>query len=672
MFQQFCLIGSVCVFFLGILTVIYIGWRYKGKPDTLMGYLFAVVALSLFLLYINGNVSAPGGILDILFSSILGVIRAMTGENAVADTRDMLGVLPPTWEGAYAIYTAIVHLTSVVLLLGFLLSLVQNLLPKLRYRLSPQGEVYVFSAVNLRSVLLAEDIHRHCKTTKTPCILVFLSQEPTADTYGDRIRDLDGFLFQTTVCELSLHNRQRQRPVHFFLLQADQSANLADALALTAQYHNQTQKTEFYIHIHSEKVNAVSVVDSIDCSTNLRLRLIHENQSKLYQLFDTCPLFLGKRYEQLTILVVGAGGNGLEAVRIASWCGQTGQLRPHIVVLDNDPTVEDRFGLLCPELAPKMATTLSKAECTITFHTVDVTSVDFTALLGQYPQVGYVICAVGDDELNLRTAITVRQVYNQLHHSPPYTQQDAEPLIHVLLDDPFLNQAAQTLQFDTRVPCHLTPFGDLTQTYSYQNLLTPYTDGAGKAVNRFYERHFSAKALAEEKTTIQTVEAKADGNFENKEYNRGSSVAAGMHCKAKLYTCLEEGGLAENIPWHLPPSPQVIAQYEAALTQPTLGTQRVEALANLEHRRWNLYMRAEGWRTATPQVAEHWFATYNDHRNFAAKLHPCITAWEDLPAIDTWLNESHGKDSHQQNLDRLMVQALPTILTQAAQLAQEP
>ena len=59
-----------------------------------------------------------------------------------------------------------------------------------------------------------------------------------------------------------------------------------------------------------------------------------------------------------------------------------------------------------------------------------------------------------------------------------------------------------------------------------------------------------------------------------------------------------------------------------------------QRLKELEHGRWNAFMRSEGWQGATVAEAEKYGAfTDGNHKFIRAKLHPCICSWDELDGV---------------------------------------
>ena len=710
MFQIACMTISVMLFLFGILCFLLMTFRRKrGTAKSSASPLTALIcgtAGALFCIYLVGNASATGGLIDTVFTSMLGTVRSMTGENSVFDTRGALGTIPAGWEAPIAVYTAFLHVTSAALLLGVILSLVKNFFPRLRYRIRsiPTRHLCVFSTLSERSLLLAEDIYKK----DSEALLVFLgrqdeSSEETARLMA-RVEGVEGFLFEKDVSDLKIYGGCRKTRTDYFLFSLDEKENMRDALKLAEAFKLENQpliaeyeakyletftpeameeteerrKTnqemlwhsyasrvrEVRIHVASTQTEAEALLDAVDRPFGkLGLRLINETRTMLWRLFDRMPLFLGAKNDRLSILVVGAGRVGMGAVKMACWCGQTLQLRPEILVVDSDPALEARFEKDCPELAPNTAAPEAKRDSSVTFFTMDVESGAFPSLLRAHPEIGYVICALGDEELNLRTAIGIRSVFEELSPTQPGSRR-LPAWINVLVSDPFLHQVGKELQFDAKVDCNLETFGSLEEIYTRETMADSYLERVGYQIHRFYERRFSQ----------DKPEESIRESFEEKEYIRSSSMAAALHCKYKVYAALMEAPQvleAQQIDpeirpydscWHTHPSNVMLQLSALWLNEPG----NLEALAEMEHRRWNAYMRSEGWRVATKEQVAAWYPTLGKPKNLAARLHPCIVPWEALSEVSRWLMEDHGYQDDFKETDRALVCNIPQILKTAA------
>lgn len=95
------------------------------------------------------------------------------------------------------------------------------------------------------------------------------------------------------------------------------------------------------------------------------------------------------------------------------------------------------------------------------------------------------------------------------------------------------------------------------------------------------------------------------------------------------YYCLRSSiRFAVSIPWKLAACGVYPGRGAAEALYGKLsraGGRAVDALAWQEHRSWMAFMVLEGWSMPSPeQMREYLFRNGNDHRDLAAKLHPCL------------------------------------------------
>ncbi len=395
----------------------------------------------------------------------------------------------------------------------------------------------------------------------------------------------------------------------------------------------------------------------------INLRIVRENRSTFYNLFHSKPLFLGIKDNRLTVLIVGGGINGREALKIASWCGQTLHTKLELILVDSDMLAKKRLIRDCPELFVvdddscehssatrndlTSAQRFSQKECTVYFYCRNVEETGFVDVLENHPTIGYAICTLGDDHRNLRAALHIRGFFEKAV-STTYTKR---PFIAALLNDSLLVDTGDMLKFDTKINCWIYTFGGIKEIYTWDNIVSPYLSELGKHVNRFYYAHDKT-----EEADIKASHAAADVAYEQKEYYRTSSIATGLHIKYKIYAALCQQGahrfFFETWNGYIP---QGIVDHMKTY----LLSADVTPLAQLEHRRWDTYTRSVGWRSVDMEQVESYKAVIGNYRNFAAKLQPCIVPWEDLPTLATKL----GTDL--QELDRGLVRHSVTFLESA-------
>ncbi len=620
------------------------------------------IGASLFPMYVVGNIGAFGGIIDTLLSAFLGMTRVITGGNSLKDTRAAIGSLSDESYAWIGIYTAVLHVLSSLLVLGFLLSFFREAKSKLMYVLFRQGQLYIFNHISERTVLLAEDIIKNHKA-----VLVFLAAEAVERTnpYLERLAKIEADIFYSNVKEVKLLKKYRKQEIHFFLMKENDEDNMKEAMSLADHYKDLGGKCHLKIHLLHSSSKAFSIVDAIEHSEHISIRLIRESQLLIANLLDERPLFLAARQERLKVLLVGAGNIGIEALRTVSWCGHTVTLQPRILVVDENSKREDKIRVEYPELITE--------EGAISFHRMNVESSEFYQLLKEHADISYIICALGDDTLNLKTGMRMREYLEGVRYQQLKDQVDTRKAqIHIYLSNPFLYQTSKDLRMDGKKAYDLEAFGNLAEIYTWDRMLYPRLDYLGKAVNRFYARDYYKNEIAQAEESkraelLREIHREADSLYYKKEYNRNSSIALGMHTKYKIYSCVTEliGEQVDPKLWREEISHELIDYYYSRMKDATI----VEELAKAEHRRWNAYMRSQGWCGADFETLRSWYGIDgNNWKNISAKRNACIRTWDGLDELDQWLKTNYGEDKNFKELDRIMVRAVAEIAWEARKL----
>lgn len=620
----------------------------KGDINPLVG-LFIGSAIAMFVLYWAGNANAESGGVERFLLGLLGTIRAMTGENGVFETRELIQGISAEWMKWFALYTAWLHFTASGVIVAFLLKVVDRFFPKLKYRFLSfhKRSVCVFSGISEREVLLAEDLRKNERSKHSVIVFLRSGTEQEDGVLVERIEHVQGYIFDESVDSLALPFMIKRKRVDYFLLKELDNENINDALKLAEKYPKDA--TEVYVHVLSDNSETEALLDSVSGVENCNFRLISETKIMLYQLLSEKPLFMGNNGDEPKILVVGAGRNGMEAVKVCSWCGWISDKAPEIWVIDKTDAAYLQLMKECPEITNE----------NVHFENVDVQTPAFCDFMRAHKDIGYVICALGDEHLNLRTAMEIRKITCE---GLPFEDKGGKlPIINVLLNDDALYQVAERMSYDNKKKneefqyrYELNGFGSFKEFYTWENIAASYLSMAGLAVHRAYSKQGG--------NSETDGEIRAD--YERLEYGRSSSMAAALHGKYKAYSCMME--LPENerpkVDWTVHPDETVcrkLAEYLYDIRIPVEERlNRTEKLAILEHERWNAYTRALGFRSLTPEEKQEWDTEKYGSKNMPGKIHACLAEWSKL-------------DEGTKNYDRALCWRLPTILYEGLKYKEE-
>jgi hypothetical protein len=257
-----------------------------------------------------------------------------------------------------------------------------------------------------------------------------------------------------------------------------------------------------------------------------------------------------------------------------------------------------------------------------------------------------------EDDLNLATATMLRGFFmhcnESFHHNPRIFARVRTPLKsqNLLRGSAFLAERSISL------------FGSMEQVYSVDALLNSQIEQLGLSVHMC----FGGQALLDKGKQHPDYQEELK-KFYDSEYNRRSSMASALHIQAKLHAC----GL-------MPAGDHTLTEGKAAAFQTLLDADTqgnlVLRLGQLEHARWNAFMRSYGYRSVSTDKMKLYAkqGEKKSHIHPIAKLHPCITDWEKLDEVSKAYTECTGFNKNFQEDDFVVVRNIPMIIRNKGQL----
>ena len=213
-----------------------------------------------------------------------------------------------------------------------------------------------------------------------------------------------------------------------------------------------------------------------------------------------------------------------------------------------------------------------------------------------YLGADYVLVALGDDDLNMRAASWVKHTLDRKNLAAPRCIP-----VNFAIENSDLCAAIQRDARGKGGGCILNAFGSVASRYDIGNIISTRLDDFAYSVNCAHD---------------EGVEKRA---FLMDEYKRNSSVASALHLPYKLVTF---GKMECNSLFNV----------KKVNVQASAGDESDELVPRylLEHRRWNAYMRSEGYRC--PDTAEFFRMAFNaegkydggKHKDAELRLHACL------------------------------------------------
>ncbi len=494
---------------------------------------------------------------------------------------------PEAWLAVfYSVYLSISFVVAPLLTAGFLLSFFKNASAYLRYLWFFSRDVYVFSELNEKSLALGRDLRKNHKRARVVYADVFEDRDEESYELVEQAAEFRAICFKNDILSINLGWHCGRAKIVLFVIGNDSSENDGQTLKLVSRY-NQRKNTELYVFsssIESELLLAQAdkgrmKVRRVNEARSLVNRILYENGHELFE--NARPRPDGSK--KISAVIVGLGSHGTAMLKALSWYCQMDGYHVEIDAFDADEKAEDRFRAQAPELMSEKYNGVvipGEAEYTIRIHSgCDVETESFANEIYKLKDATFAFVSLGSDELNVRTAVNLRMLFERMKIRPViqavvYGSDEKAALTGVK------NYRGQEYGIDF--------IGDIESSYSEAVIINSQLED--------YARKIHMKWGKEEE-------------FWQYEYNYNSSIASAMHLRARVERGIPGAGKKE----------EELTDAERA------------AIEALEHRRWNAYMRSEGYVYSG--------STEKSSRNDLAKMH------HDLVDYSSLTEEEKRKDS---------------------------
>ena len=513
---------------------------------------------------------------------------------------------------SHALFFTILCILTPVICGGIVLTFFEKFENLFRYFFRFFQPIYFFSELNENSLELAKDIY---KENKKQGLFVFCGVNSISDSELKDELKIYGFIyFRKAESEMILKPNNFR---NYFELSEDQDANLVHTKALIYAYQNKYKNADFSkvkIYLFSEQKETSFVLSSID-RKGLPVIIVNRNSFIANDLFFNNPLYKALKEKQNTIsyLQIGCGEIGTELVKQVLYLGQLGKTyKLKLTIIDtNAKSLESSLKLEMPEIFT--------SNYNISFIEADVKAESFKKALDSYcKDANYVSIVLGDDELNIHTALYLRSYYIRKN-----LKVGAYPLIAVRIKNAVKNEVVAQIYKE------FTIFGGENLIYS-KRLVNSELEKLAINIHQIY---LESKKILDEKEILKDYYSKDEVYIK-------SNRANALHIRYKLFMlgyeiCKLNNNDNSDIDFSI--------SYEEA-----------KKLAQIEHERWNAFMRTEGWC----KLPLEYFTDKEKKINKIpeAKLHACICSWEELKDVDSVFNENY------ELYDENFVRYIPRIL----------
>lgn len=543
--------------------------KYKsGRVLTPSKILFAGVVLSSIVLfipiYINHFSGEAQGPFEVFMIAVHNTIRLFVVDGDFTFVTANIAELSGNWlYAAYSALFAFLFVSAPLLTFGFVLSFFKNLLATMKYRFHLGNEVCVFSELNEKSIALAQSILKRNKRALIVYTDVFVIEEERIYELNEKAKELRAICFKKDIVAVNFLAGSRGRTLSFFAIGEDENENISQALKLieTYKYRDKTNLYVFSTQLETELLlsNAFDTSEAkSDKKLRIKVRRINEVRSLVsrtlydmgYEIFKNANS--GEEGEKkISALVVGMGNHGTEMTKALSWLCQMDGYLLDVNCYDMSLGAEDAFTALCPELMCEERNGVivdGESKSKITIHSgVNVNSYTFIKELAAVSDATYIFVALGNDELNISTAVKLRAYFENL---------GTKPIIQAVVYNSDKKDAMTDITNFKGQRYDIDFIGDIRSSFCEKIML-------GSEVERIaLERH---------------LKWGREDMFWKYGYNYNSSVASAIHRRMKIL-CGVPG---------IEKSPK------------DRNDEELWSIRKLEHCRWNAYMRSEGYTYGT-------------------------------------------------------------------------
>lgn len=580
MFIKVCFILSLLILVIGAVLSFYFIKRKKIKKSFNSFYCFAIsVFTSSVIIFLPIYYKIFDGdklrLIKTVLLSIHNTIRLFIVDGEFTIITDNIPRID-IYEG-YTFLSSILFVLAPILTFGVVLSILKNIFTYQKYLINYNSDVYIFSELNDKSLALAKSLHNNNSKRVIVFTDTFEKNEEESYELIEKAKKLNSICFKKDITVVNFKAHSKKKKMIFFLIGHDDTENIEQCVTLLDNYKNR-DNTDIYIF--SNSLESEFMLSSYD-KGKVKLRRINDVEVLIFRnlynygfrLFENAHP-IGNGEKKITAVIIGLGQYGKEMLKNLAWFCQMDGYKLYIHSFDKNKNALEEIKSACPELIDEKHNNNfeddGESQYSINIYSnIDVTNSMFDEKILAIDDTSYILVSLGDDELNIKTAYKLRVLYEK---------KGIHPIIQtVIYNNKKKSAIAKAKNFKDQ-PLDLEIIGDLETQYSEEVVLESDIEKLA------LERHL--KWGEEEK-------------FWNYEYNYRSSIASVIHHKMKVLC---------KIPGINKPADKRTKQEK-------------NALRKLEHRRWNAYMRSEGY-------------SYAEKRDDLAKLHNCLVTFDELSEKD--------------------------------------
>ena len=529
-------------------------------------------------------------------------------------------------------------------------------------------------------------VSRSCRTDVGVCFL------NSANRFADLLRCSAPDSWRLLSLEESdVEGLTHDVPQKYMLLSDDPDKNREDLLHILQSRMDRERVEEAEIYLRGNEDQFAPIVDTALHHMGDRgvpVHILDDDKFAAQRLLGRHPLLYpllqpASEAKTLHFLVIGSGRCCQWLAREALWMltmrDETVKTRITLV----GPHAQDDLETLhfqCPGLRQErlsktdfIHTELDACNCTVSYFAL-------TQILSDAVKRGealYLAVDVGTDHENLDMAIRLREESIRAKDWSESGKPDL-PVIAFRCRDTVLAGLSRSSVVVNEVGglgwynnYNLIPFG-MDSHYTWDSLTADPFDSLAWRCHLVYSGFRPEDLTRPEK---QAWLAAVRQDYIARTYNRDSSMAAALSLPYLLLQSRWPGvGSLRPTAWSIQDGDAFFSEESRlAFAKKLNGVPRAaealepwgetRLLAEWEHTRWCAYMISRGWVSATPEEAEAYCRAGNPRQQlYIGRMHPCITPYVKLEALEKHLRATVGLDRNFRKSSRMMVEYVEELL----------
>ncbi len=515
---------------------------------------------------------------------------------------DFKDQITPSILPFYEILVIIEFIVAPILTFSFVLSFFKDLQANMDLFFSGKRDAYVFSELNERSILLAEDIYR---TKKNPLIVFTDVFETEGEEYYElskRVNMIDGLCFRKDITKFKFkkYKNDSEHELMFFLCSdntTDNKESIEQFIKLDEKYRDYVNCSLYYFSSTSDSNLVNRTLDeAYGEARKLKVYRVNESVQLVYNyLYESGINLYKEAYEEngmkkISVIINGLDNYGSELLKGLIWFLRMKGYDYEINCFDSNFDAEDKMRREMPEVFlcnegknehdPDVRYNLK------IYPDTNFDSVHYVDRIKSISNPTFVFTSLGSDTANIELSTYIKRIIDRefiTHDKEPDTcrfvtivknSTEKELLKLVVYKDE--EKDGKKIRKEIRcLPENFELIGDYSTLYSYNFVTMSKIAAAG------LERHH--------------IWGGKDHQYYGNEYNYKSSISSAIHIRLRKEL---------NIP--------------GANVNPKERTpEEKDTICRIEHDRWSAYTRTNGF-------------IYNKKKYTSLKLHNCLIPFDEL------------------------------------------